>query len=231
MSTVNTGSTVSANLMAAMNGLSATSSGSAAASGSSVSAMQSQFMNLLVTQLKNQDPLNPMNNTQITSQLAQLSTVQGVQQLNSTLSSLMNSYQASQTLQASSMIGHNVLANGSTLTYSGSATTFGVNLASAADNVTVNLLNSAGQTVDSMKLGAQPAGVIPLQWNGTTSTGSAAANGNYTIQVTATSSGQSVNAQPLVYGQVASVLNGSNGAQLEVNGLGTVSMANVAQVF
>ena len=230
MSTVNTGSTVGANLMAAMNGAPAAGS-SATASGSSVSAMQSQFMNLLVTQLKNQDPLNPMNNTQITSQLAQLSTVQGVQQLNATLTSLMNSYQSAQTLQASGMIGHNVLANGATLAYSGTATNFGVNLASAADTVKVNLVNSAGQTVDTFNLGAQPAGVIPLQWNGTGSNGQPAANGNYTIQVTASSSGQSVNAQPLVYGQVASVLNGANGAQLEVNGLGTVSLSSVAQVF
>lgn len=229
--TSNVSNPVSNSLLTAMNGTSATSSGSATASGSSVSAMQSQFMNLLVTQLKNQDPLNPMNNTQITSQLAQLSTVQGVQQLNSTLTSLMSSYQASQSLQASNMIGHNVLANGSTLSYTGSATNFGVNLASAADSVSVNLVNSSGQVVDSMNLGAQPGGVIPLQWSGTNTSGQSVPTGNYTIQVTATASGKSVSAQPLVYGQVTSVLTGANGAQLEVSGLGTVGLSTVAQVF
>src|SRR3954466_13474194 len=89
---------------------------SAAATDKSVAtAAQDRFMTLLVTQMKNQDPLNPLDNAQVTSQLAQLSTVTGIDKLNGTLETLMGSYQASQSLQAAGMIGHGVLVPGSSV--------------------------------------------------------------------------------------------------------------------
>ncbi len=229
MSSAINSNTISSSLMAAMNGTSSTAS--ATASGSAVNSMQNQFMDLLVTQLKNQDPLNPMDNAQITSQLAQLSTVTGINQLNTTLQSRMSAYQSDQTVQAANMIGKNVLVNGSTLNYTGGTATFGVNLASSADSMTVNIVNSGGQTVDSFNLGSQPAGVVPLQWDGTTSNGTAAPNGSYTIQVKASSSGTAVGAQPLAYGTVSSVLNNGSGTQIDVNGVGMVALSSVAQIY
>ncbi|MDA8328437.1 MAG: flagellar hook assembly protein FlgD [Betaproteobacteria bacterium] len=221
--------TVSPSLMATMNPSSASSTASTAAN--STTALQNQFMTLLVTQLKNQDPTNPMDNAQITSQMAQLSTVTGVQQLNTSIQSLLANNQASQSLQAANMIGQNVLVNGSSINYTGSAATFGVNLASAADSMTVTVLNGSGQKVDSYNLGAQPAGIVPLQWDGTTTSGAAAPNGAYTFQVSASLAGTAVAAQPLSYGAVTSVANSAQGVQLEVAGIGAVSLANVAQIF
>ncbi|HET9112729.1 MAG TPA: flagellar hook assembly protein FlgD [Burkholderiales bacterium] len=223
MSIVQT-NTVSPSLLSAMNPAPATAAGSAAAT-------QNQFMNLLVTQLQNQDPLNPMDNAQVTTQMAQLSTVSGIQQLNTSLQSLMANFQASQSLQSASMIGHNVLVNGSSISFNGSSAQFGANLSSAADNVTVTVLNASGQPVDSYNVGAQPAGVLPLQWDGTTTGGAKAANGTYSFQIAATKAGQAVTAQPLSYGAVTSVANTPQGAQLEVAGIGPVSLANVAQIF
>src|SRR4051812_9579365 len=78
----------------------------------SVEADQDKFMTLLVTQLKNQDPMNPLDNAQLTSQLAQLSTVTGINKLNTTLETLKSSYQSSESLQAANMIGHGVLVEG-----------------------------------------------------------------------------------------------------------------------
>ena len=72
-------------------------------------AAQDRFMKLLVTQMKNQDPLNPLDNAQVTSQLAQLSTVTGIDKLNATLETMMSNAQNSQSLQASNLIGHAVL--------------------------------------------------------------------------------------------------------------------------
>lgn len=216
--------TVSPALLSAMNPSSASAQGSAAAT-------QNQFMNLLVTQLKNQDPLNPMDNAQVTTQMAQLSTVSGIQQLNTSLQSLMANFQATQSLQSASMIGHKVLVNGSSINYNGSPAQFGASLASAADNVTVTVLNASGQPVDSYTMGAQPAGVLPLQWDGTMTGGAKAANGTYSFQVAATKAGQPVAAQPLAYGAVTSVANSPQGAQLEVAGIGAVSLANVARIF
>lgn len=229
MAIVNTSNNVMpSSLMAAMNPTSASSATSGSASASS---MQSQFMTLLVTQLQNQDPTNPMDSTQMTSQLAQISTVSGIQQLNTTLQSLMSTYQAGQSVQAASMIGKTVLANGSTLAWNGSQpVSYGVNLSSAADTVAVNVLNASGQTVDTMNLGAQAAGVLNLSWNGAGTNGNALPSGNYTFQVTASNAGAAVTAQTLVSGQVTSVLNDAQGAQLDVAGVGTVSLSSVAQI-
>ena len=83
----------------------------------SIDKAQDRFMTLLVTQMKNQDPLNPMDNAQVTSQMAQLSTVTGIDKLNNTLESLIGSVQTGQSYQASSMIGHNVLVAGNRSKY------------------------------------------------------------------------------------------------------------------
>lgn len=218
--------TVTPSLLATMN-----PGQTAAPAAGSVTAAQNQFMSLLVTQLQNQDPLNPMDNAQVTTQLAQLSTVSGIQQLNTSLQSLMSNYQATQSLQSASMIGHKVLVNGSTINFTGSPAQFGATLAGAADTVKVSVLNSAGQAVDSYNVGPQPAGVMPLQWDGTTTGGATAAPGVYSFQVSATQAGQAVAAQPLAYGSVTSVANSAQGAQLEVAGVGAVSLANVVQIF
>src|SRR4051812_35941700 len=119
MSTINTAAGSAANindLMATMNAKPATTGDSGA---DSVQGQTDKFMTLLVTQLKNQDPLNPMDNAQLTSQLAQLQTVTGVNKLNETLNTLKASYQSSEAMQATSLIGHGVLVEGSKVSLSG----------------------------------------------------------------------------------------------------------------
>jgi flagellar basal-body rod modification protein FlgD len=108
-------------------------------------------MTLLVTQMENQDPLNPMDNSQMTSQLAQLSTVSGINTLNTTLTSLLSSYQSSQTLQATSMIGQSVLVPGNTMTLASGSAPFGVNVTTASTDLTVAIKNAAGQTEEGGK--------------------------------------------------------------------------------
>ena len=88
---------------------SSTTAATSAISTSQVAATQDRFLKLLVTQLQNQDPLNPMDNAAVTSQMAQLSTVNGIDQLNSTVQALSASMATSQSLQATSMIGHAAL--------------------------------------------------------------------------------------------------------------------------
>ncbi|WP_124949220.1 flagellar hook assembly protein FlgD [Sulfuriferula thiophila] len=223
MSTVQT-NTVSPSLLATMNpSTSATQSTSAAA--------QDQFMKLLVTQMKNQDPLNPLDNAQVTSQLAQLSTVSGIEKMNTTLESMIASYQSTQSFQAASMIGHGVMVDGSTTSLNAGKALFGVDLASNADTVNVTVLDGNGQPVHSFDVGAQQAGLLPLQWDGTTDSGAAAADGAYSFKVTATLGGQPVSAQTLSYGQVASVATSSQGVKLTVPGLGAISMTDVRQIL
>ena len=223
MSTVQN-NTVSPSLLASMNP-------AAAATQSTAAAAQDTFMKLLVTQMKNQDPLNPLDNAQVTSQLAQLSTVTGIEKMNTTLQSLIGSYQSSQTLQAAGMIGHGVLAAGSSLNLSNGLAPFGIDLATSADDVKVTIKDASGRAIHSMDLGSQPAGLLALQWNGTTDSGAAAANGQYSFTVSATQGGQNISASTLSFGQVTSVASSGQGVVLNVPGLGQVNLADIRQIL
>src|SRR6478672_4462777 len=94
---------------------------------------QDRFLKLLVTQMKNQDPLNPLDNAQVTSQLAQISTVNGIEKLNTTLQTMASSFAAGQSLQAAGMIGKDVLIPASTLRLAGGSALFGIDLKQPAD--------------------------------------------------------------------------------------------------
>ena len=230
MTTIQSGasSTISSDLMAAVNGTAASSASSA----SSVSADEDKFLKLLVTQMKNQDPLNPLDNAQVTSQLAQLSTVTGVNKLNTTLESLKSSYQSSEALQAASMIGHGVLTAGDTLALKDGNGVLGVDLGSAADSVKITVKNSAGVAVHSIDLGAQPAGTLPLAWDGRDDAGTLLANGNYSYSVVATQGGQALSdATALTLGTVSSISTNAQGVKLNVAGVGAVGLADIKQIL
>ena len=192
---------------------------------------QDRFLKLLVTQMKNQDPLNPLDNAQVTSQLAQISTVNGIEKLNATMESMASGFTAGQSLQAANMIGHNVLIPGSALQLAQGGGVFGVNLAQPADQVKVTILDSAGNAVQVMDIGAQAAGSLPLTWDGKTSDGATAPDGNYTVSVSALRGDQQVDAQTLAFGMVQGVTQGSQGVQLNVGTLGSTGLANVKQIF
>jgi flagellar basal-body rod modification protein FlgD len=238
MSTVNTNSATSINdLMSTMNAKAATTS----SGDESVQASTDKFMTLLVTQLKNQDPLNPMDNAQLTSQLAQLQTVTGVNKLNDTLESLKASYQSTESMQATNLIGHGVLVDGSSVTLSGSKGILGVELGSDVDSLQVVISDKNGKEVQTMDLGAQKAGVIPLAWDGVpdaTNVGSdgkpvTVADGNYTFSIVATKGGERTSdAKGLSFDSVASVTTNSlDGVKLNLPSKGAVTLADIKQVL
>ena len=140
---------------------------------SNAADLQSSFLTLLVAQLKNQDPTNPMDNSQLTSQLAQISTVSGIEKLNTSLGSISGQIDSSQSLQASSLIGHGVMIpGGSVLAGKGSdgaasTTPFGVELTQAADKATATITDSTGKVVRTLDLGNLSAGVHSFTWDGT----------------------------------------------------------------
>lgn len=199
----------------------------------STTAETDKFMTLLVTQLKNQDPLNPLDNAQVTSQLAQLSTVTGVNKLNTTLESLKSSYQASASMQATNLINHGVLAAGKDITLAGGKAVFGVDLATAADTVQIDVKNSSGAVVHSISMAGVEAGTLPLVWDGKLDDGSSTApDGKYTFAVTAMAGGKALtDATALTFGTVASVSTGSAGVKLNVPSIGQLTMADIKQVL
>src|SRR5450830_1986902 len=159
-------STISSDLLSSMNGTSAPAPGTASGlTENSPEAIQNRFLKLLTVQMKNQDPSNPMDNAQLTTQLAQLSTVSGISKLNTTLSSLMSDMSSSTSLQSADMIGHSVLAPGSSMNLTTDAKTnsdgtmstsqkavFGVQLAGAVDSLKVNIRDGSGKVVQSLDL-------------------------------------------------------------------------------
>lgn len=198
----------------------------------STSNIQNSFMTLLITQLQNQDPLNPMDSAQMTSQLAQINTVNGINSLNTTLQALNTSLTSSQSMAtASSLIGHTVLVPGSQVAYTaGTSATTGVQLSSAADKLTVKIEDSAGNVVRTFNLGNQKAGVIPISWDGKSDSGAAMSSGTYTVVAQATQGSNTVAVTTLSPGVVGSVTMGSQGAQLDLGKLGNVSLSSVAMI-
>jgi len=198
---------------------------------STANAAQDRFMTLLVTQLKNQDPLNPMDNAQMTSQMAQISTVSGIDKLNATLQALSASMTPNQTLQAASMIGHGVLVPGNGVQLAGGAGLGGFELPQPADSAQVSVYDRAGALVRSIDLGAQPAGISKWQWDGTDNSGAAAAAGNYTFSVNAAQGGNPVAATSLQFGLVNSVTQGAQGVAMSVGPLDNIALTQVKQIL
>jgi flagellar basal-body rod modification protein FlgD len=188
-------------------------------------------MKLLVTQLKNQDPLNPMDNAQMTSQMAQISTVAGIDKLNATLQALSASMTPNQTVQAAGMIGHGVLVPGSGVDLTAGVAFGGFSLPQAADITQVSVYDGAGALVRTLDLGAQSAGITKWQWDGMDSTGVLMPNGSYHFTVNATQAGSSVAASGLQYGMVNSVDQGPQGVTLSVGKLQNIALTQVQQIL
>ena len=215
-----------------------TSSATASAPGTlpdpalSSAASEKRFLKLLVTQLNNQDPLNPLDNAQLTSQLAQMSTVSGIEKLNTAFQSLLAQSGSSQVLQSASMIGRTVLVPGSELTLEkGAGVPFAVDMPAGADSVNVTVSNAAGDAVRSFDLGALPQGVKTLSWDGLTGTGGAVADGSYTVNVVALSGGNKIAATALTYANVSSVSQGNGAVSLDLGASRKASLADVRLIL
>ncbi len=217
-------------LAATLNGA-AGSTSAARGSGNTLSDVQSTFLKLLTTQLQNQDPTNPMDNAQMTTQLAEMSTAQGISNLNSTLNSLLSSYQSTQTMQAASLIGHRVLAAGNTLALSNSQAVGAVDLVSAADSVKVQILDANGQVARTLDLGAQAAGLVGFSWDGKNDQGQAMVDGSYSTSVAAFSGGSPVAVTPLSLASVSSVSLTGGTVTVNASGLGQLNLSQIQQIF
>jgi flagellar basal-body rod modification protein FlgD len=203
--------------------------GNAARTGSGET--QDRFLNLLVAQMKNQDPLNPLDNAQVTSQMAQLSTVQGIEKMNDSLQALAAGMGSNQVAQAAGLIGHGVLVPGNRLGPAEGENAFGFELALPADQVTVNITDAAGRPIRTIGLGSKPSGVNVLAWDGLTESGTAAPSGQYGFTINALQGGQEVGVTALNLGMVSSVSQGSQGVRLNMGGGASVGYADIRQIF
>lgn len=193
--------------------------------------MQNRFLKLLTTQLKNQDPLNPMDNAQMTSQLAQISTVDGIEKLNATLEKMMASSANAEAMQATALVGHKVMVNGSDLQLTEAGAVGGVDLKSSATAVTVTIKDANGLTIRTLDLGRLGAGVNNFVWDGKNDAGADAVAGTYSISVAATSGTTKVDAAALQLATVYSINRSSQGVSLDLGDMGLITMNDIKQIF
>ncbi len=192
---------------------------------------QDRFLKLLVTQLKNQDPLNPMDNAQMTSQMAQISTVEGIDKLNATLQMILNGSNENQAMQAAALVGHGVLVPGTGLALTGGMAIGGIELDEPADRVTVTVKDANGIAVKTLELGGRDAGSHCIGWDGKTDSGARAVDGAYSISVVAQRGDAKGGARTLELGMVSSVARTSQGVSLNVGALGNVRMSDVREIL
>lgn len=209
---------------------------SAAASTASVANADSEqrFLKLLVTQLNNQDPLNPMENAELTSQLAQMSTVSGIEKLNATLSGLVSQTGSNQVLQAASLIGFNVLSPGDTLQTTKpedgkdpAVQAFAVQLPGSAANVEIKIVDATGKTVRTIDGGAMTEGINAVTWDGKDDAGNVVPAGAYQFKVAAANGSAAVEATSLTFAQVAAVKQGVTGVTLELANGKSIGLSDV----
>ena len=198
---------------------------------SQIESAQDRFLKLLVTQLNNQDPLNPMDNAQVTTQMAQISTVTGIEKLNGTVGDMMSSFMAAQSIQAGSLIGHGVLVPGSGLLLAGGGAMGGVELDGPADRVSVTIKDGSGLVVRTLELGALPAGAKGFTWDGKTDSGATAVDGVYAVTVKALRGEDAVAARSLEWGVVSSVARTGDSVSLNVGALGMFKMSDVREIL
>ena len=193
--------------------------------------MESRFLNLLITQLKNQDPLNPSDANQMTAQLSQISTVSGIEKLNTSMEKLLASYSGTQNMQAAAMIGKAVLIAGNDMALGASGALGGFKLESAAEKVTVTIKDANGKVVQTQELGAMPAGINNFVWDGKNASGEALPTGQYTFTVSASKGTSSISSTALQAGTVSAVTMATDGVKLQLSNNKSVSYSDIVQIL
>jgi flagellar basal-body rod modification protein FlgD len=194
--------------------------------------IQDRFLKLLVAQMRHQDPLNPLDNAQVTTQLAQISTVSGLDKLNASLTGLTSSLMSAQSAQSAALIGRQVYASGSTLalTAAGNKVSGAVDVKEAATTVSVVIADANGAVVRRLELGARAPGTVAFEWDGKTDAGVKAPAGTYVFQAVAARGNTAVAVEPLSVGKVSGV-SVSDGMKLTLDSGGTVALNDIKRIF
>ena len=163
------------------------------------------FLQLLTTQLQNQNPLSPLDTNQFTQQLVEFAGVQQQINTNDSLSTLVSLQQTAQSSQALEFVGKTAVVKGSTTSLTSSKAAWGLNIASAS-TVTINITNSSGATVYTSSINANAGNNQTFTWNGLGTDGTQQPDGSYTLTATAKdSTGNSVGVSTEIQGVVSSV--------------------------
>ena len=205
----------------------ATTAPSTATAASDANASQDRFLKLLVAQLNNQDPMNPMDNAQMTSQMAQINTVTGIQQVNETLKNMAEQFTAMQVLQGSSMVGHNVLIEGNALTRIDGVASGAIELAGHAEAVKLEILSPGGVVLKTVDMGALPAGRHPFNWDASGYKGT----GEPSFRVSASTGGKAIASTSFAQDKVVSVGSDNGALSVQLQGRGAVAYNRIKAIL
>jgi flagellar basal-body rod modification protein FlgD len=184
---------------------------------------EDRFLKLLVTQMQNQDPLNPMDNAQVTSQMAQINTVSGIEKLNTTVASLSGQFTQMQALQGVSLVGRDVVVPGNVMDIADGIGQGGFELSGPADSVKVEVMAPSGQVIDTLNLGALGSGLQGFDWPAKGATN----DSGLRFRVVATSGSVSSNPTTLMRDRVNAVTTAGNTLNLELQNGGSVPYSAV----
>jgi flagellar basal-body rod modification protein FlgD len=194
---------------------------------------QADFIELLVAQIKNQDPTKPLDPSQFMSQLAQFSTVNGIQELKASFESLAGRLSSEQSLQAAGLVGRNVLVPGGPGTLAAGGTISGhVNLPQQSSVLDLSIIDAFGVEVRSLSLGGHNEGSVQFQWDGLADDGSAALPGEYRVIAEALIDGERQAIEVAVATRVDSVTINQEGSAplLNLASGDSMPLSNVEQI-
>jgi flagellar basal-body rod modification protein FlgD len=206
--------------------LNRTGNGSAPATSNAAGSAE-RFLKLLVTQMQNQDPLNPLDNAQVTSQMAQINTVSGVEKLNDTVVGLNRQFVQMQALQGAALVGRDVTLQGDRLHVAGAGAAGGFELAGPADRVRVEVLNGAGRVVDTIDLGAQTGGRHGFEWQAPAGT---ADGSEFRFRIAANAGAAAVPATALMRDEVLAVSLAGDTLRLDTRWSGAIDYGAVRAI-
>ena len=202
------------------------------ASEASGEALQDRFLTLLVAQMRNQDPLNPLENAEVTTQMAQISTVEGVAKMNTTLASVAAATGMNRASASTGLIGQDVFVPGSALTWDTETGSMhsGVTLDETAEKLTVELLDASGKVVDNRTYTDVEAGTISIDWNGRGLNGGSYGPGDYTVRATVMSDAKA-NATTLTTDRVTGVVDSAEGVVALLSSGKQIAISKINGVF
>lgn len=195
---------------------------------------QADFLKLMMAQMKNQDPMKPMDDGNFLAQIAQFSTASGVEQMQKSFGQFAASMQSSQALQASALVGRSVLAPVHTMPMNaGQGLRGAIDLPQSVSEVKINVTSSSGQVVRTLQLGQQAAGLVGFSWDGKNAAGEVMPAGKYKVTATTSVDGKPLALNTLLTAQVDSVSLGEGGSSVTLNlaGAGPMTLGQVRQIM
>jgi len=231
MTTTNSTTGVGSGYLSSLQQQQSKNSDSTGAAGSTLG--KDAFLQLLVTQMQNQNPLDPQENGEFVAQLAQFSSLESMQSLNDAVLYIASGLQSSQALQASSLVGRNVIVEtDKAVVDTSKGMTGSINLTSSSTATSVGIYDKDDKLVRTIDLGTQKAGKIDFTWDGLDDDGEVAAAGTYTFKATASIEGKTTAMTTNLPASVTSVTMGANGSEMTLNlaGLGSIALSKIQSI-